>query len=234
MVQERKISFALSFVSGFVDTSGFIALFGLFTSHVTGNLVLAGASFFDKNRAGIFAEKLIMLPVFIAGVAFTSYLIKYRKATLSTLIFTEAILITCFSIVGSMCCSKADTPSTAVISLTASFAIIGMAIQNIYMRKLLNQYTPNTAMTGNFTQFSIDLFNLSDYFIKTNRQLYKDDIQPVYESFKKVAIVLSGFLSGCFWGSLLVTKIGLLCCLLPAVILLLVRLKIKSNGLYKV
>jgi uncharacterized membrane protein YoaK (UPF0700 family) len=234
MEQERKISFALSFVSGFVDTCGFIALFGLFTSHVTGNLVLAGASFFDKNRTGIFAEKLIMLPVFIAGVAFTSYLIKYRKATVSNLIFTEAILIICFSIVGSICCDKGDTPSTVVISLTASFAIIGMAIQNIYVRKLLNQYTPNTAMTGNFTQFSIDLFNLSDYFLKKDQQPYNDSIQPVYESFKKVVIVLSGFLSGCFWGSLLVSKIGLLCCLLPAIILLWVRMKIKSNRLYKV
>lgn len=59
MEQERKISFALSFVSGFIDTSGFIALFGLFTSHVKGNLVLAGASFFDRNSAGNLAEKLI-------------------------------------------------------------------------------------------------------------------------------------------------------------------------------
>ncbi|MDN3656064.1 YoaK family protein [Ferruginibacter paludis] len=234
MEQERKISFALSFVAGFIDTSGFIALFGLFTSHVTGNLVLAGASFFDHNNAGNLSEKLVMLPVFIAGVVFTCYLIQYRKATLSNLIFTEAILISCFSIGGSICCGKTDTPSSTVISLTASFAIIGMAIQNTYMRKLLNQYTPNTVMTGNFTQFSIDLFNLSVYFLKKDQQPDKDAIQPVYNSFKKVVIVLSGFLIGCFLGALLVSKIGLLCCLLPAIILLWVREKINSNGLYKV
>jgi uncharacterized membrane protein YoaK (UPF0700 family) len=33
----------LSFVAAFVDTCGFVALFSLFTAHVTGNFVLIGA-----------------------------------------------------------------------------------------------------------------------------------------------------------------------------------------------
>ena len=121
-----------------------------------------------------------------------------------------------------------------MISLTASFAVSGMAIQNTYMRKLLNQYTPNTVMTGNFTRFSIDLFDLSIDFLKKNQWLAEETLQPGFNSFKKVVIVLSGFLIGCFLGALLVSKIGLLCCLLPAIILLWVRVKINSNGLYKV
>jgi hypothetical protein len=32
----------LSFVGGFVDVVGFIALFGLFTAHVTGNFIMLG------------------------------------------------------------------------------------------------------------------------------------------------------------------------------------------------
>jgi len=34
----------LTMVGGAIDTIGFIALFGFFTAHVTGNLVLAGAA----------------------------------------------------------------------------------------------------------------------------------------------------------------------------------------------
>ena len=33
---------ALGYLAGYVDTLGFIALFGLFTAHVTGNFVLIG------------------------------------------------------------------------------------------------------------------------------------------------------------------------------------------------
>ena len=234
MEQERKISFALSFVSGFVDTAGFIALFGLFTAHVTGNLVLAGASFFNHNDMGSLAAKLLMLPVFVLAVMYSSYFIKYRRAKLSNMVLAESLFIGCFSIAGAILLGKTAIASNGVISLTASFAVTGMAIQNTYMRKLLNHYTPNTVMTGNFTQFSIDLFDLSVYFLKKDRWLYKEALQPIFNSFKKVVVVLSGFLIGCFLGALLVSKIGLLCCLLPAIILLWVRVKIKSNGLYKV
>ena len=99
MGQEQKISLALSFVSGFTDTAGFIALFGLFTAHVTGNLVLAGAAVFEQHAMDNLAGKLLMLPVFITGVILCSYLIKYRRATLSNLVFAEAIF--CFLF---LCC----------------------------------------------------------------------------------------------------------------------------------
>jgi uncharacterized membrane protein YoaK (UPF0700 family) len=99
-------------------------------------------------------------------------------------------------------------PSNAVISFTALFAVIGMSIQNTYMRKLLNQYAPNTVMTGNLTQFSIDLFDLLVYFVLKDQWPNKDSIKPALDSFKKVATVLWGFLLGCFFGALLVRRLA--------------------------
>ena len=175
-----------------------------------------------------------MLPVLVLAVMFSSYFIKYGQAKLSHLVLAESSFIACFSIAGGILLYKPAVVSNTMISLTASFAVSGMAIQNTYMRKLLNQYTPNTVMTGNFTRFSIDLFDLSIDFLKKNQWLAEETLQPGFNSFKKVVIVLSGFLIGCFLGALLVSKICLLCCLLPAIILLWVRVKINSNGLYKV
>ena len=34
----------LASIAGYVDTLGFVALFGLFTAHVTGNFILIGSS----------------------------------------------------------------------------------------------------------------------------------------------------------------------------------------------
>ena len=44
------MSALLAFTAGFVDTVGFIALFGLFTAHVTGNFVLIGAALVDSHE----------------------------------------------------------------------------------------------------------------------------------------------------------------------------------------
>ena len=44
-------SLALGFIGGYVDTVGFVALFGLFTAHVTGNFVLIGAELSRSSGA---------------------------------------------------------------------------------------------------------------------------------------------------------------------------------------
>lgn len=224
MTNENRISLALSFVSGFVDTAGFIALFSLFTAHVTGNLVLAGASLADSGGYGNLLGKLLMLPVFVFSVAFTSYGIKYKGATIRQLVWIEALCIGCFAITGSLLLKQGASPLDSHISMVASFAVIGMAIQNAYMRKLLSSYTPNTVMTGNFTQFSIDLFNLADYYFYRRRRAAPVMIEPVWNSFRKFGLVLMGFLAGCAAGAYLVKWLGLACCMLPALILVWVSL----------
>jgi hypothetical protein len=43
----------LSFVGGFVDVVGFIALFGLFTAHVTGNFIMIGLEMVHATELAI-------------------------------------------------------------------------------------------------------------------------------------------------------------------------------------
>src|ERR1700689_5825942 len=52
----------LTLTAGFVDTAGFLAVQGLFTSHVTGNFVTLGAALV-LGTSGVLA-KLMALPMF--------------------------------------------------------------------------------------------------------------------------------------------------------------------------
>lgn len=220
MATEHKISFVLSFISGFVDTAGFIALFGLFTAHITGNLVLACTVFFDPGTNGNLSGKLLMLPVFIAAVLFTGYLVKYRMANARQLVLAEAVAIACFALVGSCLLPYRAGPSNSAVTAVASFAVIGMAIQSAYMREFFGSYAPNMVMTGNITQFSIDLFYIVDYYLYRKKSNNPDEIKAINRSFQKVNTVLGGFLVGCVLGAFLVKSTGLICCLLPSLLLL--------------
>lgn len=92
---DRTLPFALAFVAGFVDTCGFVALFGLFSAHVTGNFVLLGASLI-RPHAGVIA-KLLALPVFMAAVAGTRLFLIRSGASVRSVRDVLACSLACFS-----------------------------------------------------------------------------------------------------------------------------------------
>jgi uncharacterized membrane protein YoaK (UPF0700 family) len=64
---EALLPLGLACVAGYVDTVGFVALFGVFTAHVTGNFVLIGSEL--THASGNVMLKLLVFPAFVAGVA---------------------------------------------------------------------------------------------------------------------------------------------------------------------
>lgn len=75
---DKPAGFLLSLVAGFVDTSAFIILFGIFTAHVTGNIALAGSSFVGNDEESTLT-RLLMLPAFMLTVALTALLVRYAR-----------------------------------------------------------------------------------------------------------------------------------------------------------
>jgi uncharacterized membrane protein YoaK (UPF0700 family) len=151
----------LGFVAGFVDTVGFIAFFGLFTAHVTGNFVLLGAALIRPHN-GVVA-KLLALPVFIAVVALTTaYVRKPRQSSISSLrvvIGCQMALLAAFAFCGYLALPivDADAPLAIVAGL---FGVSAMSMQNAASRLLLADLPPTTVMTGNVTQFAADATHL--------------------------------------------------------------------------
>lgn len=153
----------LAFNAGFIDTVGFIGLFGLFTAHVTGNFVLIGATIVTHNT-GVIA-KLLALPTFILAVAVTSFCMRRQRsnrpvAIASVLIF-QILLLTAFMAAALWLgpFRNGDQPAAIVTGL---IGVLAMGVQNAAARTVFSEMSPTTVMTGNVTQIVIDLVGLTD------------------------------------------------------------------------
>jgi uncharacterized membrane protein YoaK (UPF0700 family) len=152
----------LAFTAGFVDTCGFVALFGLFTAHVTGNFVLIGASL-AQPRPGVIA-KLLALPMFIIVVAVTQWFV-IRCAARGTrsdgaVLIAQALLLFGFMWLGVEASPIVD-PDILPSIVVALFGVAAMAVQNVASRSVFAALSPTTVMTGNVTQVVMDLVDLA-------------------------------------------------------------------------
>lgn len=161
-VADGRASALLAFVAGFVDTAGFVALFGLFTAHMTGNLVLIGDSL-ATHRADI-AGKLLAFPVFLAVVGATR-LYEHRAARRGRdpavpILVAEMVVLAVFLAAGVYFAPfvAAGAPGTIVVGM---LGVAAMSIQNAASRSALAGHGPTTVMTGNVTQVTMDLVDLA-------------------------------------------------------------------------
>jgi uncharacterized membrane protein YoaK (UPF0700 family) len=189
------VSFVLSAVSGYVDTAGFILLSGIFTSHVTGNLVLAGAAIAGQSGEGV-RVRLALLLVFMLAVGAASALARWAEkrshATVAVLLSAEAMMLGIFLLAGLLLEKCGQRFSELELFLIASSAVIAMGIQNALMRDGLKSFLPTTMMTGNTTQFTLDSLAL----------LRGTNAEEILSRFRRTSIVLAGFVLGAAFGAL--------------------------------
>jgi uncharacterized membrane protein YoaK (UPF0700 family) len=155
-LSERILPFALAFVAGFVDTCGFVALFGLFSAHVTGNFVLLGASLI-RPHAGVIA-KLLALPAFMVAVAGTRlFLIRSGGSdrAVQDVLAAEIVFLGLFLAAG-LAAVPLDDADAGIAVLAGMFAVIAMGVQNAASRTVFIALSPTTVMTGNVTQIVLD------------------------------------------------------------------------------
>jgi len=160
LISDGPAGFLLSWVAGFVDTSAFIILFGVFTAHVTGNIALAGSSFVSSDTETTIT-RLLMLPIFMVTVMLTSLVARYARykkwSVFGVLLTIEAIALVVLWIVSPSLILDVQEEYIFPIAMSG---VVAMAIQNALMKEakgVFKSYIPTTVMTGNTTQLSIDL-----------------------------------------------------------------------------
>ncbi|WP_050463349.1 YoaK family protein [Herbaspirillum autotrophicum] len=210
-----------AFIAGFVDTVGFVALFGLFTAHVTGNFVLIGASV-ANGRPGVIG-KLLALPTFIIGVALTRLLIlallrKQRDAAVP-LMAVELIALLLFMAAGVYYAPFADANSWIAIGV-GMLGVLTMSVQNAGSRTTFLHLGPTTVMTGNVTQIVIDLVDLMTGVAAPETR----------ERIGKTWPPVAGFAIGAVGGGLCYWLAGFWSLLVPAVALGFLLLRLCAAG----
>lgn len=159
---ERCRSTMLALAAAYVDTCGFIGLFGLFTAHVTGNFVLIGAEL--VNRHVDILMKSLALPAFVVSVLMSAQaevMMRHRGiAATSWLLACESLLLAVAALVPYWTAlpQRPDDVASIVVGL---LLIVALGVQNTLMRTSLAGPVQTTVMTGNVTQLTIDLLAVS-------------------------------------------------------------------------
>jgi uncharacterized membrane protein YoaK (UPF0700 family) len=202
----------LSAVAGYVDTAGFLALFGLFTAHITGDLITAGMSLTGRLKFGAGA-RLIMIPVFMASVAATTLLARVLrrrgKPTLPPLLALMTVALGIFGLTGVTLRPMANQPDAVGVVIIGAAGVVAMGIQNTLMRNALSSYSPTTIMTGNLTQCTIDLVEMWLPSSANNTIGRKRARLEAVERLRKFGFPLLGFMLGAFAGAWLTHEWGL-------------------------
>ena len=140
--QRHQTPVLLTVVGGAIDTIGFITLFGFFTAHVTGNLVMAGSGLV-KGEAGLWI-KLAALPLFILTVMVTKIFIDHsqnKQLTLSHLFLAEAAFLTAFMVAGLYYQPFVDAGDITV-AITGGLGLIALAIRNTASKTVIKHMSP--------------------------------------------------------------------------------------------
>ncbi len=155
---QRVQGVGMGFLAGYVDTLGFIALFGLFTAHVTGNFVLIAVSMADPAQTPSLL-KLLAFPAFILGVAAARLLVAACERRGSSAV-KPSYLLQLVLLLGFMACGMLAEPvggSAGALAMAAGLlGAAAMGAHSAASKLLLTHLAPTSMMTGNVTQLVID------------------------------------------------------------------------------
>jgi len=203
-----KQGIALGFLAGYVDTLGFVGLFGLFTAHVTGNFVLIGRALIEPSQS--VAIKLMVFPVFILFVALARLAILYwdrrgAKTLRNSFLFQLAMMLA--TVVCAWHAAPVVRASAPLTLMTGMLCAGAMAVQNCYGKLLLGKTAATTVMTGNVTTLVIELMDS-----------LRGDPEAIGRC-KKLTWPVLAFAAGCMSGGVGFVLAGFHGLLLPCVLL---------------
>jgi uncharacterized membrane protein YoaK (UPF0700 family) len=204
----------LSTTAGAVDVIGFLVFGGLFTAHITGNLVVIAAHYVTGGFGQV--GPILAVPVFIAVLGVVALLFggieRKTKSRRALLVLHAALLASCLGLglrFGPF--RNADSP---VAVLAGMFAVAAMATQNALVKLALVESPSTAVMTTNTTQLIVDLAALA-------RSVEEPDKLRIRRRARVTFLCMAGFVAGCVAGAVLELRFGTDALALPVILAVL-------------
>jgi uncharacterized membrane protein YoaK (UPF0700 family) len=202
----------LSVNGGYVDAAGYLALHGLFTTHVTGNFVTLGASLVLGTSGAL--AKLLALPMFcivVLAVRLLSVAVAAKRwPALRIILGLKLALLTAGGALAIGFGPFSNGDGWAAL-LTGMALVAAMAIQNAIHRIHMGALPPTTIMTGNTIQIMIDLADLI-------RGVPADARAAIHTRLSRMSTSVIAFAAGCAAAALIYAKQGIWCFAIPPLV----------------
>jgi uncharacterized membrane protein YoaK (UPF0700 family) len=201
----------LSLIAGSVDAIGFLGLDGLFTAHITGNLVILAARLVGGEQAPV--AQVLSVPVFILVLGLVRLLAggleRIGVSPLRPLLLLQFILLAGFL---ALCLEAGPhlDPNATVPIVAGMLGVSAMALQNALVQVALTGVPTTAVMTTNVTHFMMDLGAVA---------LERD--AAAGRRAKRTLPAILGFAVGCGLGAWSEAVVGLRALVLPVGLALL-------------
>lgn len=210
-VSEKRLPAMLSVIAGMVDLTGFLNLGGVFTAHITGNLVVLAAA---AVRGGPFnLAQVLAIPVFmltVAAVWLFARTAAARNGALTQRLLLVQFLLLAAVLVLSITTQPSADPRGLMVGLAILFAASAMACQNALLHLTIAGAPATAVMTGNLVGAVLSLLDAlsSDAAIRDSARSRIGRFLPV----------LVGFFAGCIVAAVAVSLAGDWAWALPAML----------------
>ncbi len=184
-----------SLIAGLVEVLGFLMLGGLFTAHITGNLVVIAALLVHGGSPTV--PQVLAVPTYIAALVVVWLIARYSNMRgpelLRPLLLIEFLLLTGVLLL-AISSDIQSNPNAEGATLAAILATSAIACQFAMMRLAVPGAPSTAVMTGNLTNSILSGLNM----LAQGQPL----LQPDPERFRKTSIIVAAFCIGGVAGAL--------------------------------
>jgi uncharacterized membrane protein YoaK (UPF0700 family) len=209
------MTFVLSLTAGSMDVIGFLGLGGLFTAHITGNIVVLAAHVVSGGAAQLAA--ILSVPVFMLVLCLARLLAGGLTAIgLSSLwpLLLLQFLFLCGSLVIYIAEGPGIDPNATIATVIGMLAVSAMAAQSALVQVSLPGAPATAVLTTNIARFTTDVGTILLGATREEAITARRRAGRLWPS-------IVGFILGCSIGALGEARFGLFALALPAGLALL-------------